>query len=282
MSVEKYFALAGSPQCSGTIFKKGGPIVPIVSMSRKFFEGCFYAEAGWIMEPHEREGLIKHDSDELMLFAGSNPQNPEPLNAEIEIQIENDVITITENSFVFVPAGAAHGNIRVKSLEKPVFCHTCHLTSDVYSAASAEAASPVGTYSGNVVHKYAPVDGKLPTAPEGFLTRLLWIDGKKLSGAPYMEAVWFLQTNDTGPEEHDHDFDEVIAFFGSDPSRPDELGGEIEFLIDGEKFSFTKNCLVYVPQGVDHSPILVPKLEKPILHFSGGNGGDYKRSSGKF
>jgi len=121
------------------------------------------------------------------------------------------------------------------------------------------------------------VDGKLPTAPEGFLTLLLWIDGQKLPGAPYMEAVWFKTSNNTGPEKHTHDFDEFIGFIGSDPTDPSELGAQVEFFIEGEKITITKSCLVYIPRGVEHSPILVPRLDRPVIHFSGGNGGDYVR-----
>ena len=121
------------------------------------------------------------------------------------------------------------------------------------------------------------MDGRIPAAPEGFLTFLLWIDGKKLKGAPYMEAVWFKTSNDTGPEAHAHDFDEFIGFVGTDPEHPEELGAEVQFYIGDEYFTVTKSCLVYIPRGVRHSPILVPKLSRPIIHFSGGNGGDYKR-----
>ena len=121
------------------------------------------------------------------------------------------------------------------------------------------------------------MDGKLPGAPEGFLTLLLWLDGKKLKGAPYVEAVWFNRTNDTGPAPHEHEFDEFIGFIGSDPQHPEELNAEVRFHIDGDVVSVTKSCLVYIPRGVRHSPILVPRMERPIIHFSGGVGGAYKR-----
>ena len=247
-------------------------------MDGSFFEGCIYSEASWFNAPCKCNGLVKHDSDELMVFIGSDTGDPENLNAEITLRIENDTLTLKNTCFVFIPGGAAHGDLTIKSLGKPVYYYTCHLNTDTYSEHPAEATAAAGKYANNAVERYAPVDGKMPSAPEGFLTLLLWIDGKKLSGAPYMEAVWFNTVNDTGPPEHAHDFDEFIGFFGSDPENPDELNGEISFLIDGEMFSFTKSCLIYIPRGVMHSPILVPKLERPILHFSGGNGGDYVRS----
>ena len=281
MSVEKHFAFAGTGDRVG-VFAPNGPITPITVMNGDLFKSCIYCEAGWIKEPHKREELVKHGSDELIMFVGSDPNDSENLNAEIEMQVGNDILRITETCFVFVPAGVAHGKMHVKSLKKPVFTYFAHLNADMYESEPATATEPAGQYAGNMIKRYEPVDGKLPTAPEGFLTLLLWIDGKKLAGAPYTEAVWFNRENDTGPEEHDHDFDEFIGFFGSDPERPGELNGEITFMIDGSGVTFTKDCLIYIPRGVNHSPLLVPKVEKPIIHFSGGNGGDYKRSSGEF
>jgi hypothetical protein len=34
---------------------------------------------------------------------------------------------------------------------------------------------------------------------------------------------------------HSHAFDETVAFVGSDPQDPYDLGGEIEFWVDGKK-----------------------------------------------
>jgi hypothetical protein len=278
MSCEKYFALGGRPEPKTNIEFPGDAHAHSVRMDAGVYPGCIFGEACWLKKDFSRNEFFKHNSDELLVFIGGNLDDPENLNAEIELWIENDKLTFSTTSIVFVPAGAAHGRISVKNMTKPVFHYTCHMNSDTYEEIPAEATKPKGTYAGNRVEKYAPVDGRLPSAPPGFLTRLLWIDGKKLAGAPYMEAVWFLTTNDTGPETHTHvDFDEFIGLVGSDPENPGELGAEISFYIGGETITVTKSCLVYVPRGVEHSPILVPKMDRPIIHFSGGNGGDYKR-----
>jgi hypothetical protein len=142
---------------------------------------------------------------------------------------------------VFVPAGAAHGHLEVKNIKKPVFHYACHINNDKYEVLSAEVTAAKGTYANNWVERYAPVDGKLPEAPEVFLTLLLWIDGKRPSGAPYLEAVWFHTVNDTGPETHTHDFDEFIGFFGTDTEHPEELGAELSFFIGGETIPVTKS-----------------------------------------
>lgn len=279
MSYSKYFALAGMTAPTGVKLDPDDAHVHSVSMDRSFIKGCMFSEVCWLVKPFSRSSFFKHNSDELLMFIGSDPNEPESLNAEIELWIENDKLTFNTTSIVFVPAGAAHGRIEAKNVTKPVFHYTCHINTDRYEEIPAQATAKKGTYVNNRVEKYAPVDGRLPPAPPGFLTRLLWIDGKKLSGAPYLEAVWFLTSNDTGPEEHTHDFDEFLGFVGADAEEPEELGAEITFFLGGEAVTVTKSCLVYVPRGVKHSPILVPSLNRPVIHFSGGNGGDYVRKA---
>jgi mannose-6-phosphate isomerase-like protein (cupin superfamily) len=277
MSNIKYFAFApeGSPQRFDIEPKDAN--IQVVNMDSDVFKGCIFGNAGWFLKPLKWNGFFKHQSDELLMFIGGDPNDHENLNAEIELWIENDKLVLTKTSIVFVPAGTAHGYLEVKKVKKPLFHYTCHINTDTYEEHPAEATAAKGTYADHWVERYAPVDGKLPEAPEGFLTLLLWIDGKRFSGAPYLEAVWFHTVNDTGPETHIHDFDEFIGFFGTDTEHPEALGAELSFFIGGETITVTKSCLVYIPRGVEHSPILVPKMDRPIIHFSGGNGGDYVR-----
>lgn len=275
---ESYFARGGS--CPTPVFEctPRSALRPAVTMDGSVVAGSIFGCVEWIVSDLTTEGLIAHDSDELHMFVGGNPREQEALNAELDFQIENDHLRFSETSFVFVPKGCAHNLKSVKGLTKPILHYVMHINTGFYRAAPAEAAAPAGTYANHRVVKYAPVDGRIPDAPEGFLSFLLWIDGQKLPGAPYTESVWFHTTNDTGPENHTHeDLDEFIAFIGSDPDRPEELNGDISFLIGGETIHTTKSTLVFVPRHISHSPLLVHELKKDILHFSGGNSGNYNK-----
>lgn len=273
----KYPALPGEGKPADLGFVPSTAFVNAVWMDESVIPGCMFNHASWIRQDCTCPGLIKHGSDALLMFIGGDVNNYETLNAEIELRIENDTLHLTNTCFVFIPAGTAYGDMVVHNLKRPVFYYALHLNTSVYQAVPAQATAPAGTWANQAVEKYAPVDGHIPEAPEGFLDFLLWIDGQKLPGAPYMEAVWFKSANDTGPEGHVHDFDEIIGFIGSDPDHPEDLGATVQFAVGDRIVTTDKSTLFYVPRGTHHSPIVLPELHRPLFHFSGGNGGDYVR-----
>ena len=76
---------------------------------------------------------------------------------------------------------------------------------------------------------------------------------------------------------HTHEFDEVIGFVGTNRNYPRELGGELEFLIGGERHTVTKTCLIFVPKGVDHCPITIKRIDTPIVMFEAANDPEYRK-----
>lgn len=111
------------------------------------------------------------------------------------------------------------------------------------------------------------------------MTRLLWLDGEMLKGAFYMDFVWYHQPSDSGPGPHKHDFDEVLGFIGCDPQNPQDLGGEMELWLEDEKYLLKSTCLVFVPRGMRHCPMIARKVNRPFVHFSAGNGTEYAKIS---
>ncbi len=278
MSNIKYFALPGHGTPVQPHVEPEDARINAVWMDNKVVKNCMFNEAAWYKKPCREPGLFRFSSDRMIFFIGGNPDRPESLNATVDLWIENDKLTLTDTCAVFIPGGAAHGNLEVRNLIYPLFYFTCHLNADRFTAVPAEATVKKGTYAGNYVERYERPDGSFPEAPPGFIKFLVYLNGKRLKGAPYAEAIWFCTTNDTGPAPHSHDdFDEFIGFMGTDPEHPEELNAEVSFYIEDEKIDITKSCLIYIPRGIKHSPIFVPRLDRPILHFSGGNGGDYAR-----
>jgi hypothetical protein len=106
--------------------------------------------------------------------------------------------------------------------------------------------------------------------------RIMSLDDLVLKGASHMGANWtWPGGSDVYPEtaisySHAHDFDETLGFFGTDFEDPYKLHGEIEFWIEDEKLMLTRSCLIFIPKGMYHCPLVIHKVERPIFHFGGG------------
>ncbi len=116
------------------------------------------------------------------------------------------------------------------------------------------------------------------------MDHIIWMDNEVIPGAFYSEVVWFWpgvirtpeeQRKKPGLAEHTHPFDEVLAYLGTDPKDPSDLGGEIEFWLGGKQFNLTKSFMVYIPAGMKHCPLKHITINRPIFHFTMGPGTMY-------
>ena len=106
-------------------------------------------------------------------------------------------------------------------------------------------------------------------------TRMMYLDSEVIKGAFYVESVWFWPTDKvdtTSPEPHTHDYDEVLAFVGTNFEDPNDLGAEIELRIDGEQNLMNKSFLAFIPAGIVHCPLNLLKVTRPVFHFATGHG----------
>jgi hypothetical protein len=75
---------------------------------------------------------------------------------------------------------------------------------------------------------------------------------------------------------HSHDFDEVVTLFGTNPDDPRDLCGEVEFWLGDERYTITKSCLIYVPKGTVHCPLIFKRVDRPIFHYIVGHADTYR------
>jgi hypothetical protein len=112
-------------------------------------------------------------------------------------------------------------------------------------------------------------------------TLLLGIQDSILKGAFFAGCEWLWGLTGNGPVSielpHSHDFDEIIGFAGSNKNNPRDLGGEIEFWMGGEKHVLTKTCLIFIPKGVTHCPVVLKRIDTPIFMFEAGNNTVYEK-----
>ena len=108
-------------------------------------------------------------------------------------------------------------------------------------------------------------------------THLMTVDSEVVEDMFYADGVWLWKgtSDEKAGDPHIHDFDEVIAFIGSDQENPQDLCGEITIWLDGEKHVIDKTCLIFVPTGAVHCPIVFNRIDKPVFHFATGQGTNY-------
>ncbi len=110
---------------------------------------------------------------------------------------------------------------------------------------------------------------------------ITYLDSAMIKGSFYAECMWYHTASAAVVEPHTHDFNEILAFIGGDPHDYHNLNGEIELWLDDEKHILTKSCMVFIPKGLKHCPMVVRRVDKPMLHFSIGPGAVYDKKINK-
>ena len=66
---------------------------------------------------------------------------------------------------------------------------------------------------------------------------------------------------------HKHPYDEFLFFIGGNPLNVKDFGAEIEIAFgeEWEKHTIKTTSVVYIPKGLQHCPINVKKVAKPIF-----------------
>jgi hypothetical protein len=135
-----------------------------------------------------------------------------------------------------------------QSKPKAVFCNNVEL--------------PVG------VHDFETEDTATKAPDADPIKRVIYMDDRVVPGSFYVEAVWVVGSIPRSHPEHCHDFDEIVGFVGSNMDDPTDLGGEIDFVVDGVKTTITKTCFIHVPAGVKHGGLCFRKIDRPVFQIA--------------
>lgn len=129
-------------------------------------------------------------------------------------------------------------------------------------------------------HLIKPLPVREP--PEGLYAEpRIWMEGKDLEGFNSNFSFGFYKEPGTfHPLEGSlvHPYDEVLVFAGTDNSDILRLGAEISVEIgeEQEEHVFTEPSVVIVPKGTPHGPVTIRKIDRPIVHYHIGLGGEYQ------
>jgi hypothetical protein len=131
-----------------------------------------------------------------------------------------------------------------------------------------ECGDPKTKYGKYIIYQTQPN----PHHPNTDPTRLnMFLDDRAVRGGFYWTGAIMDHADPPGigfHKPHYHDFAEYIGMFGTDPKNRFDLGGEVEFWLDGEKHIITKSCVIYIPVGLPHCPYIYRRVDRPIFRFS--------------
>jgi hypothetical protein len=242
----------------------------IVQLNSAIIPGAPYFMATWycrtigpVPEAHV------HDFDEYVGFVGTNPDDTADLGGVVRFSIAGKWLTLTKSAIVFVPAGVAHCPYYVEDVRRPIL-HFSGAPSGKYEIQPPERATLWPEEPGKLVSYDVrpPIPGK--ETPATIMRKIVWLDDSRIKGAPYFEIMFFVRPRDPLPPTHVHDFDEILGFLGSDPDDPENLGGCVRLKIEDDWLELTKSSVIHIPAGLKHSPFVIERMSRPIVHFSGG------------
>ena len=118
------------------------------------------------------------------------------------------------------------------------------------------------------VHDFETEDTATKAPDDDPIKRVIYMDDRIVPGSFYVEAVWIVDSLPRSHPEHCHDHDEILGFVGSNMDDPSDLGGEIDFVVDGKKMTITKTCFIHVPAGVKHGGLCFRKIDKPVFQIA--------------
>ncbi|MCR4420638.1 MAG: hypothetical protein NUV99_11100 [Clostridia bacterium] len=86
----------------------------------------------------------------------------------------------------------------------------------------------------------------------------------------YMEVGWIWAMPEPNPHifEHSHDYNEIVLHIGSNPYDPEDLGAEIEFVVNGEPLVFDRTSALFIPAGTKHGPVTWRRCTRPHIEMA--------------
>jgi hypothetical protein len=68
---------------------------------------------------------------------------------------------------------------------------------------------------------------------------------------------------------HTHNFQEFLAWYGTNPDDPNDFGAEVVFYFGAElvKYVFTRPTFISLPPGVPHCPLEITRVDRPIIQI---------------
>ncbi|MEM2521918.1 MAG: hypothetical protein QXW82_02040 [Candidatus Bathyarchaeia archaeon] len=251
-----------------------------------------YIKKPRLLHPTTEDGMVIHPYDELLIFAGTNPNDILYLGAEVSIVLGDERLeyTFNESSVVIIPKGLPHGPVRIKRLNSPII----HLAlADALEHKTEIKAAGMETFKGE---KYSRLVKRLMTSKSAYET-IVALGPVKIDERGVMdlraigpgEAYQMLQMH---PEDlegvnisfsfelcgtpgswmntkfaHVHPAPELLIAMSLDPDDLNRLGASLEFWFGTERevYVIDRPTVITIPRPwIAHTPLVTQRVERPF------------------
>jgi hypothetical protein len=98
---------------------------PMMYLDDEVIKGAFYVENVWFW-PTDKEDKAspaphKHDFGEVLVFAGTNFDDPHDLGGVIELYIDGERNVMNQSFLAYIPAGVVHCPLNILKITRPIF-----------------------------------------------------------------------------------------------------------------------------------------------------------------
>ncbi len=103
---------------------------PLMALSPRMIEGAIIVICQWIFAGEEpgKQGAHTHPYDEIIGFAGTNPEDPNDLGGEAELWMANEQYFINNSFMVYVPRDLKHCPLIIRNIKRNIFHFDIQLT----------------------------------------------------------------------------------------------------------------------------------------------------------
>jgi len=279
---EKYLVRKPVYESCSRVKNRQSPVMTYMSKDLVPEAGC-YLEFGWIYglpEPNPHIPEHVHDFDEIIMHLGCDPNTPRDLSAEIELYIDGHPILFNTTTSAFIPKGVPHGPLTWKNFTKPHIQMVFILGNGNYErklrkndSVSAPVVLPGKT--SNIEYEEYIVRTPVREVGRGVKNRqmptMTYMSRHLVLGANYyLECGWIYGMPEPNPHvfEHVHNYDELVIHFGSDPDHPEDLGGEVEYCVNGQPLTFNTTSCLFIPKGIKHGPLTWNQFSRPHVEMT--------------
>jgi hypothetical protein len=226
-----------------------------------------------------------HDFDQVMLWLGADPADMGELGAEVELCLgkEGEKHMITTSTAVVVPKGMPHFPANIIRMEKRFIFFTVSCAPE-YTEKALRADKKIfdknpalmftSKYRDNIINISFMRKGAWSYGPrnrDDSGGSLAFIRGREtqfdflimcesIKRAPYR----------FGPDPdhpHVHPRPEILFFLGTDLNDISQLGAEAEICLgkEMERHLITEPTAVVIPGGLAHNPLVITRVDHPMI-----------------